>query len=192
MGDSVWVRQKIRSQQKGRIWQHTATIHAVRGNASYRLCWGKDGGYDTAEKPFSVSLHFWSGQDLKPRSERSPEPVDSESDQTYKDDEDDSDDIVEKVVEKVENEEEESSATSPLPSPPQKKRIAKRKHQENKGAPRDAPKKPGEAVMTAPDIDALLAKMKPKPSLCTAFAEIGVEKVDSSLRARKAKKARTN
>lgn len=44
----------MKSKRKGKIWQHTATIHAST-NHLYHLLWGEEGGYDSAEKPFSVS-----------------------------------------------------------------------------------------------------------------------------------------
>lgn len=57
VGEKVWVRQCIASQLKRKIWQHTAPIHNIKGYHFYCLLWGEQGGYDLAEKPFSVSLN---------------------------------------------------------------------------------------------------------------------------------------
>jgi len=130
VGEKVWVRQRIPHQRKGRIWQRTATIHKIKGNHSYRLLWGEQGGYDQREKPYSVSFRFWNGKDLKPRIERSPDPSDSESDPNYEEDQDE--DEEQEGEEEIEKEVEEANEIPPL-VPLKPKRLAKRKkkQQEN-------------------------------------------------------------
>lgn len=171
VGDKVWARQRIVSKRKGQIWQRTATIHKVRGNASYRLLWGENGGYDTAEKPFSVSLRYWSGNDLKPRIERSPECSDSESDPAYKTEES-----------------EDSSDKSRSPTPPRKPRFARRKHLE-KGE--EKTQRPPTALKRRAAITLEDSTTGRKRSASAVFAAIGVEKVDRSLQFPRTKRAKT-
>lgn len=183
VGDEVWVRQRIISQRKGKIWQRTATINKVNGNHTYRLLWGKDGGYDSKEKPFSISLRVWAGKDLKPRISRPAELADSESDPDYQE-EGESDTREEGGEEMEVVEENEQIPQNPAPK---QRRIAKRRNKEKES------EKEGED--TPQDIQAkqtqLPAPAKPKPSLCATFRVIGVEQVDMSLRRHGAKKART-
>lgn len=180
VGDKVWVRQRIKSQRKGKIWQRTATIHNIKGNHSYRLFWGEQGGYDSAEKPSSISLRFWNGKDLKPRIERSPEPSESDSDLEYEEESDEND-----GEEDEKNNDNETIAPAISSTP----RYAKRKHQEKKKRKEEDKEEQVPAVMTTSS-----TRGTPIPvtrSLSSFFAERGVENVDRSL-SRKAKKARTN
>jgi hypothetical protein len=175
VGEKVWVRQVIKSKRKGKIWQRTATIERIKGNHSYRLRWGDEGGYDTKEKPNSISFHFWNGRDLKPRIERTPSPSPSASDADYEEEELEDDD--ENTMQEEEREE------IPPPTPPQRpKRLAKRKNKQ--GVKRKHEEERAPITTSTSTTQTATAR-----SLSSFFAENGVESVDRSLK--KARKPRT-
>jgi len=180
--ERVWVKQKIEKQRKGKIWQRTATIHEVKGNYTYRLKWGSEGGYDSKEAPGSISLRCWSGQDLKPRLISSSSSDSEEylpSDDVYSSDEEggvlsweteppeEKNDY--KEEEKIRDNEEKWSgledlepevATEPVKK---KKRLAKRINS----------KRPHHALAIEPP--------QPKPSLSSFYAKVGVDTNDKTL-----------
>lgn len=185
VGEPVWVKQRNVKLRHGHIWQRKATIHSVKGNYTYRLLWGAEGGYDMAEKPYSISLRCWLGRDLKPRINATPEASETESDPEYDEEEENESELPNN---EIDEEEEEANVLEAAPKH-HKSQAPKRTSTE---AESSTTPKGKEHISSPPRQRRCVLPGSPRGrSLSHVFSQISVENVDLSLRSRKAKKAGT-